>query len=118
RDGTSNTILLAEVAGKNELFQGSRDTGTKLSGFFGGEGGWADATSSGSSLWGSSADGTVTPGTCGVNSSNDYGLYSFHTRGANVLLADGSVRFVAASTDIRTLCALVTRAGGEVVGDF
>jgi prepilin-type N-terminal cleavage/methylation domain-containing protein/prepilin-type processing-associated H-X9-DG protein len=118
RDGTSNTILLAEIAGKNELFRAGKDTGTPLSGFFGGEGGWADATSAGSSLWGSSADGTVAPGNCGVNCSNDYGLYSFHSGGANILLADGSVRFVKATIDIRVLCALVTRQGGEVVGDY
>jgi prepilin-type N-terminal cleavage/methylation domain-containing protein/prepilin-type processing-associated H-X9-DG protein len=117
-DGTSNTILLAEVAGKNELYRAGRDTGTTLSGFFGGEGGWADATSAGSSLMGSTGDGTVTPGTCGINCSNDYGLYAFHTVGANVLLADGSVHFLAASTDIRILCALVTRSGGEMVTDY
>src|SRR5262245_58128068 len=114
-DGTSNTILLAEIAGKNDLWQAGRKTGTKLSGFNGGEGGWGDATSAGSSLYGSSGDGTVTPGTCGINCSNDYGIYSFHSGGANLLYGDGSVRFVAAATDIRVLCALVTRQGGEVV---
>jgi prepilin-type N-terminal cleavage/methylation domain-containing protein/prepilin-type processing-associated H-X9-DG protein len=118
RDGTSNTILLAEIAGKNELYRAGTDTGTPLSGFFGGEGGWADATSSGSSLWGSSADGTVAPGACGVNCSNDYGLYSFHSGSANILLADGSARGVSATIDIRILCALVTRQGGEVVSDY
>jgi prepilin-type N-terminal cleavage/methylation domain-containing protein/prepilin-type processing-associated H-X9-DG protein len=114
-DGTSNTILLAEIAGKNELFNAGRDTGTTLSGFFGGEGGWADATSAGSPLFGSSNDGTVFPGPCGINCSNDYGLYSFHTAGANVVLADGSVRFLNVTTDIRTLAAAVTRAGGETI---
>jgi prepilin-type N-terminal cleavage/methylation domain-containing protein/prepilin-type processing-associated H-X9-DG protein len=113
-DGTSNTILLAEVAGKNTLWQNGVQNGT-LSGFSGGEGGWADATSSGSSLYGSSADGLVTPGTCGVNCSNDYGLYAFHTGGANVLMCDGSVRFVSSGTSIVTLAAMVTRSGGEAV---
>ncbi len=117
-DGTSNTLLVAEIAGKNKLFRAGRDTGTTLSGFFGGQGGWADATSAGSSLHGSSADGAVAPGACGVNCSNDYGLYSFHAGGANVLVGDGSVRFVAANVDVRALCALVTRAGGEVGPNF
>jgi prepilin-type N-terminal cleavage/methylation domain-containing protein/prepilin-type processing-associated H-X9-DG protein len=113
-DGTSNTILIAEIAGKNKLYRGRQDTGSKLSGFFGGQGGWADATSSGSSLHGSSQDGSVSPGPCGVNCSNEYGLWSMHPAGANILLADGSVRHALQSGDIRTLAAQVTRAGGEV----
>jgi prepilin-type N-terminal cleavage/methylation domain-containing protein/prepilin-type processing-associated H-X9-DG protein len=116
-DGTSHTILLAEIAGKNVLYRAGRDSGMTLSGFFGGEGGWADATSAGSSLWGSSNDGLVAPGPCGINCSNDYGFNSFHTAGANFLFADGSVRFLGTGTDIKTLCAMVTRAGGEFVVD-
>jgi prepilin-type N-terminal cleavage/methylation domain-containing protein/prepilin-type processing-associated H-X9-DG protein len=112
QDGLSGTILLAEVAGKNNLWQNGQQNGT-LSGFFGGEGGWADATSGGSSLYGSSADGKVMPGTCGVNCSNDYGLYGFHTSGANVLMCDGSVRLMNKSVDIRALCAMITARGGE-----
>jgi prepilin-type N-terminal cleavage/methylation domain-containing protein/prepilin-type processing-associated H-X9-DG protein len=113
-DGTSNTIFIAEIAGKNELWQAGHDTGQPLSGFFGGEGGWGDATSAASQLYGSSGDGTVFPGTCGINCSNDYGLYGFHTGGANMLFADGAVHFVSNATDIMTLIALITRAGGEV----
>jgi prepilin-type processing-associated H-X9-DG protein len=112
KDGTSSTILLAELAGKNTLWQTGGPNGT-LSGFNGGEGGWADATSAGSSLYGSSGDGKVTPGTCGINCSNDYGLFAFHTAGANALMADGSTQGLSASIDIRVLCALVTRNGGE-----
>ena len=111
-DGTSNTILLAEIAGKNDLWQAGNKVGS-LSGYYGGQGGWADATSAASALYGSTADGTVTPGPCGVNCSNDFGLYSFHSGGANVLLADGSVRFLAATIDMGHLVGLITRAGGE-----
>lgn len=114
-DGTSNTILIAEIAGKNELYRAGKDTGTQLSGYYGGEGGWADATSGGSSLWGSSGDGTTAPGSCGINCSNDYGLYSFHAVGANVVFADGSVHFLNTSTPILTLCAYVTSQGAEVI---
>jgi prepilin-type N-terminal cleavage/methylation domain-containing protein/prepilin-type processing-associated H-X9-DG protein len=117
-DGTSNTILIAEIAGKNELYQNGRDTFSQLSGFFGGEGGWGDATSAGSQLYGSSTDGTVSPGPCGLNCSNDYGLYGFHTGGANQLFADGSVHFLPASIDIRVLSALITRSGGEIVANY
>jgi prepilin-type N-terminal cleavage/methylation domain-containing protein/prepilin-type processing-associated H-X9-DG protein len=113
-DGTSNTILLAELAGKNDLWQKLGNTGQQLSGLFGGQGGWADATSGASRLYGSTFDGTISPGPCGVNCSNDYGLYAFHNGGANVLLADGSVRLLQETIDIRVLVALITRAGGEV----
>jgi prepilin-type N-terminal cleavage/methylation domain-containing protein/prepilin-type processing-associated H-X9-DG protein len=112
-DGTSHTILIAEIAGKNDLYQAGHRTGMTLSGFFGGEGGWADATSPGSVLYGSSPDGTVSPGGCGINCSNDYGLYAFHTGGANVLFADGSVSLLPASINIKTLVALLTAAGEE-----
>ena len=113
-DGTSNTILLAEIAGKNLLWQaGPLFTGQPLSGFFGGEGGWGDATSAASALYGSSKDGTVFPGTCAINCSNDYGLFSFHTGGANTVFADGSVHFLNSGIDIRVLAALITKAGGE-----
>ncbi|MBN9524429.1 DUF1559 domain-containing protein [bacterium] len=43
---------------------------------------------------------------------------SFHTGGVNVLLMDGSVRFVRNSIAVANWRAMATRAGGEVVGDF
>jgi prepilin-type processing-associated H-X9-DG protein len=117
-DGTSNTILLAEVAGKNELWQAGKDAGMPLSGFFGGEGGWGDATSAASQLYGSTADGTINPGVCGINCSNDFGLYSFHTGGANVLMADGSVQFKVSGIGIAVLSELVTARGGEFASQY
>jgi len=41
-----------------------------------------------------------------------------HTGGTQVALADGSVRFVSQDTDLITLRALTTIAGGEDVGEF
>jgi prepilin-type N-terminal cleavage/methylation domain-containing protein len=43
---------------------------------------------------------------------------SWHTCGVNVVLCDGSVRFISENIDHMTYQALSTRAGGEVVGDF
>jgi prepilin-type N-terminal cleavage/methylation domain-containing protein/prepilin-type processing-associated H-X9-DG protein len=44
---------------------------------------------------------------------------SYHPGGANLLLGDGSVRFIKDSIDLRVWRALGTRNGGEVVsGDF
>lgn len=45
----------------------------------------------------------------GVNAS------SYHTNGLNVLLCDGSVRYVANSIDLPTWRAVGTRAGGEIL---
>jgi prepilin-type N-terminal cleavage/methylation domain-containing protein/prepilin-type processing-associated H-X9-DG protein len=121
-DGTSNTILLAEVAGKNEYYRQGMDTGMQLTGEgglggMGGEGGWGDATSGASELYGSSPDGILNPGVCGINCSNDLGLYSFHTGGANVLLADGSVVFKSTGISITVLTELVTARGGEFASE-
>jgi prepilin-type N-terminal cleavage/methylation domain-containing protein/prepilin-type processing-associated H-X9-DG protein len=44
-----------------------------------------------------------------------YGLSSFHPGGANVTMADGSVRFLKDSTNINTVWALGSRGGGEIV---
>ncbi|MFO0938962.1 MAG: DUF1559 domain-containing protein [Gemmataceae bacterium] len=43
---------------------------------------------------------------------------SYHTGGVNVLLGDGSVRFVRDGIDAGTWRALATRAGNEVIGDY
>jgi prepilin-type N-terminal cleavage/methylation domain-containing protein/prepilin-type processing-associated H-X9-DG protein len=43
---------------------------------------------------------------------------SYHPGGVNVLLMDGSVRFVRNSIPVASWRALGTRAGGETVGDY
>jgi prepilin-type processing-associated H-X9-DG protein len=46
-------------------------------------------------------------------------MYAMHPGGANVLMGDGSVRFVKQSINLLTWQALSSRAGGEVIGaDF
>jgi prepilin-type N-terminal cleavage/methylation domain-containing protein/prepilin-type processing-associated H-X9-DG protein len=42
-------------------------------------------------------------------------MYSLHPGGANILLCDGSVRFVKASISLATWAALSSRCGGEVI---
>ncbi|MCI0461009.1 MAG: DUF1559 domain-containing protein [Gemmataceae bacterium] len=57
---------------------------------------------------------------CG-NGSGNKGLStarSNHTGGVNLLLADGSVRFVSDSVSFAVWRALATRAGGDLVGDY
>jgi prepilin-type N-terminal cleavage/methylation domain-containing protein/prepilin-type processing-associated H-X9-DG protein len=43
---------------------------------------------------------------------------SYHTGGVNVLLMDGSVRFVRDAVPLAVWRALATRQGGEILGDF
>jgi prepilin-type N-terminal cleavage/methylation domain-containing protein/prepilin-type processing-associated H-X9-DG protein len=114
QDGTSHTILIAECAGRPQLWQGRREVASKwLTG-----GPWASRNL----LWcrGASQDGTRFFERCAVNCTNDREVYSFHANGANVVFADGSVRFLRADIGIHVFARLVTRAGGEVVsaGDF
>ena len=116
-DGTSNSIMIAENAGRPSLFQQGKDAGKSTADGWG----WADPDC------GFSIDGVVpgvlganwvTGGKCVMNCTNDSEFYSFHTGGINVTFADGSVRFIRDSIAPATLAALVTRDAGDIPGDF
>jgi prepilin-type processing-associated H-X9-DG protein len=106
-DGTSNTILVAEDAGRPKLWQAGRLV--------------PDVYSNGASwatpglLWGrgSPLNGAPEPGRCAINCTNFREVYSFHPGGANVVMADGSVHFKEQGITIRVFAALVTRAGND-----
>jgi prepilin-type N-terminal cleavage/methylation domain-containing protein/prepilin-type processing-associated H-X9-DG protein len=109
-DGSSNTILLAEVAGRPRRWlarQSGQDQAL--------EGGPWNHFKGGIVLQGKTADGTANLGTCPINCTNAGEVYSFHAGGANAAFADGSVHFLRESINIRILARLITRAGGEVV---
>jgi prepilin-type processing-associated H-X9-DG protein len=109
-DGTSTTLLAAEDAGRPQLWQAGR----YVPGSFAAGGPWASSANP-VVITGASSDGSILPGPCGINCTNDRQPYSFHAGGANFLFADGSVHFLPAAIDIRVLAGLATRAGGEVV---
>ncbi len=116
-DGTSNTLTLAEDAGRPQLWTntGQKQVTDPVSGSA-----WADRNNE-YITHGAKGDGSNDqPGPCGINCTNDNEIFSFHTNGANVLFADGSVHFLDKSMPIRILGRLITKAGGEVVnsGDF
>ena len=108
-DGTSQTILIAECAGRPQLWQGRQQDPNKSL--------FSASWASRNLLWcrGATRDGTAFFGPCAVNCTNDREVYSFHPGGANAVFADGSVHFLKAGMDIRILARLVTRAGGEVL---
>jgi prepilin-type N-terminal cleavage/methylation domain-containing protein/prepilin-type processing-associated H-X9-DG protein len=45
-------------------------------------------------------------------------IFSFHPSGANVLMGDGSCRFVSENLAVAPLRAIMTRSGGEATGEF
>jgi prepilin-type N-terminal cleavage/methylation domain-containing protein len=112
-DGTSNTSVLAEDAGRPARWR----AGKQVSATSGTDGGWADRDNE-YITHGFTADGVSSPGPCHTNCTNDNEVYSFHAGGANHVFADGSVHFVKASMDIRLFVKLLTRAGDDVVTDF
>ncbi|OWK40157.1 DUF1559 domain-containing protein [Fimbriiglobus ruber] len=117
-DGTSNTLLIAEDAGRNGLWvQGKNVAATAITSTLDEGGAWGNCCLGGSfdylHFWNSAAE--TYGGPIAVNGDNGGDIYSFHTGGANVLMGDGSVRFLSASTDVNTVAALFTRSGGEVV---
>jgi prepilin-type processing-associated H-X9-DG protein len=109
-DGTSNTILLTEDAGRPRQWRAGKPGSDQT--VLGGP--WA-GFNTGVMLQGSSHDGATRPGQCAINCTNDREVFSFHPGGANAVFADGSAHFLKADMSIRILAALVTRAGGEVV---
>jgi prepilin-type processing-associated H-X9-DG protein len=110
RDGTSNTFLLVEVAGRNQEWKMGRATGLN-----GGNGNWSNPGGACINVAGFDPGSGTRQGTCGVNCTNISEIYSFHTSGANVLLADGSVHFLRAFVDINLVLRLVTRDRGEII---
>lgn len=114
-DGTSQTLLVVEMADKPNQWQAGKlgeDRSEKpqnpaL------QGQWA--APNWNHLRSHSADGKTQFGPCAVNCSNQAGIYGFHDGGANVLFVDGSVRFLKAGMSQEMLIALVSIAGGEVL---
>jgi prepilin-type N-terminal cleavage/methylation domain-containing protein/prepilin-type processing-associated H-X9-DG protein len=129
-DGSSNTILVGENAGREDVYRNGKLMSVAVAN--------AAATNCARARGGSWAtndnpyeigqainwcNGGAVPGLpplpLKVNGSNEWGyLYSsLHSGGANLLFADGSVRFTAESTPARTLGILTTKAGGEATPD-
>jgi len=111
-DGTSNTLMVAEDAGRDQVWQQGRQIMDVDSP--GKDGSWGNPDAS-IVVKGFEPATSRKPGPCAINCTNERQVYSFHPGGANALAADGSVRFLRETLDMNTLTALVTRAGGEVI---
>ncbi len=116
-DGTSNTILLAEVAGRPRLWL-RRLGGSEPQAIDGGA--W-NHFKGGIILQGKETADSTALGTCPINCTNNGEVYSFHDGGAYAVFADSSVHFLRESINIKFLARLITRAGREIVpvgGDY
>ena len=109
-DGLANTILVAERAGRPDVYQRGKPVEPYVfnspQGMDNHQAAWAISTH----FWWV----VLTLPTARVNDSN-YGVFSFHQGGAHVTLADGSVRFLKESTAPAVLKSLTTRSGAEIV---
>ena len=109
QDGSSNTILWTEDAGRPTRYIGRTASGLRYSGA-----GWADPDNE---YWpdGYSTDGVTAGGPCMMNCNNNNEAYSFHTGGCLCLFGDGAVRFVTSSIGVPNFAAMITRSGGETL---
>ncbi len=115
-DGLSNTMQVCEIAGGGNIYDAKRNVSEVNNQLH-----WRIwAGFSRLSLRNYSYDGlTQSAGNCVVNcTSNGSNPYSFHTGGANILLGDGSARFISESLDLTTMIRLVTRNDAKPVGEF
>jgi len=149
-DGLSNTIMVAEDAGRDARFvslytegYGYYDTGSYPGTLYPPPPNvpvWGGATSH-NRFWrwaeadsaigvsgrpnnkyiptneGSEFPTTFPLGTPGNNAGNNDEIYSFHRGGANVVMGDGSVKFIGETISVVVLRGLVTRNGKEVLND-
>lgn len=119
-DGLSNTIFLAEAAGRTERWNlgirrpQSGPAGSTLQ--TPEEWNWAHP-SIGFGLEGIDPALGRGPGPVAINGDNTE-IYAFHPRGANMLFGDGSVRLLRHDIPIRILAKLITGAAGEIIGAF
>src|SRR5262249_26973102 len=110
------TIMYSEAAGRSQqCFTGKKCVAydaTSITGPI-----WADSDNR-ITVTGTSADGTTSfaSGPCVMNCNNlQVDIYSFHTAGANVCLADVEVRSVKEGGGIPVLTGLVQKPAGEVI---
>jgi prepilin-type N-terminal cleavage/methylation domain-containing protein/prepilin-type processing-associated H-X9-DG protein len=135
-DGMSNTLMIAECAGRPGVWRSRLKV--QVPGIVTKDGwGWADTGNSGA-VDGTTDDGTFTnsakkavpplyptcpipancQGSCFINCNNDSELFSFHSGGVMALFADGHVVFLNQSLSAVTLGALLTRNAKDIPGEY
>ena len=114
-DGTSNTLMIAEMS----WFVQTTSYGTRYRSWLRGTNGNPGVVTGfvvGSRNVTNAINSIFTANV--VVPYNDVPFGSMHTGGANFGLGDGSVRFIQQSIDMNTYRALASRNGGEVIANF
>lgn len=143
-DGTSNTIMIAESAGRPYLFNnGGVRQGLDLTANVVDGGGWCRPASEIWVIGFADKAGTIPGGKYAINYANGINcgngtpgsavypsgvptgdalgtdgsgqIYAFHGTGANFAFADGSVHFIDQDVSAAVLAALVTRANADAI---
>jgi prepilin-type N-terminal cleavage/methylation domain-containing protein/prepilin-type processing-associated H-X9-DG protein len=117
-DGTSHSIMIGEATGREDVWRRNVKSDVDYPKKVRARGGaWATSDNAYEIGGRTASDGTtIIPGTVSINNSNEWGhcFYSFHSGVSNFTFADGSVRSINESIDLRTLADMVTRNGQEI----
>jgi prepilin-type N-terminal cleavage/methylation domain-containing protein len=124
-DGTSNTILFAESAGRHQLYGGRTPVQPNTPGAAGWSLNAAFFDYNGAirlRAFSNTAPPVADQGCKGINQTNSggaggYQMYSFHSGGTTVARCDGSVGFLSEAIQGPTLAAMITKSGGEVFSE-
>jgi type II secretory pathway pseudopilin PulG len=108
-DGTSQTFLLCESAGRPQFYI----KGRIQSGVLRSDGGWGHHEND-YGLDGAVAGTANAPGNCVVNCHNNNETYAFHPGGAMHVFTDGSVRLIAETITPQVYAALITASGAQL----
>jgi prepilin-type N-terminal cleavage/methylation domain-containing protein/prepilin-type processing-associated H-X9-DG protein len=117
-DGLSNTIMLAEAGARPQSWKfGVRQPDVTFM-----NGAWAhsgnDIAVDGSNRSGNTLSSTSdVAGACTINCSNQGEIYAFHTDGSNVVMGDGSVRFLRKSITLVNLQKMCARGDGQPISE-
>ncbi len=116
-DGTSHSIMVGECAGREDVWRRGVKSDLDYANKIRARGGaWATSDNPYEIGQRVAQDKSTIPDAVSINNSNEWGhcFYSFHPGAANFTFADGSVRAISDSIELRTLAEMVTRAGEEI----
>ncbi|RCS49213.1 DUF1559 domain-containing protein [Bremerella cremea] len=119
-DGTSNTILLFEMAGKPANWISGKTVEVTNAQFYG-YGPWVG--NNGVMVWNYNKKGQSRCGAADdclhyINVNNEGAPYSFHPGVVTVMLADGSTRSLPETIDRHIFVNLSMKADGNVIGEY